>query len=67
MTEVVKLMTAFGFKKLRLVRITAHVFSKNKASARILEKNGYKLEGILRKHNLKDGKFSDAFLYAKTK
>lgn len=39
----------------------------NKASARVLEKSGYKLEGILRKNKFKDGKYLDDMLWAKTK
>jgi RimJ/RimL family protein N-acetyltransferase len=67
MTEALKLVTDFGFKEFRLKRITAHVITKNKASAKVLKKNGYKLEGTLRKHNLKDGRFYDAWIYAKVK
>lgn len=67
MTEAIKLITNFGYNKLRLKRIYAYVFSKNKASARVLEKNGYKYEGLLRKQNLKDGKFTDDLLFAKVK
>ena len=67
MGEAIKLVTNFGFRKLKLKRITAHVFHKNKASARILEKNNYKLEGILRKSHSKDGKLYDELLYAKVK
>mgnify|MGYP001582301576 CR=1 FL=1 len=65
MTEAVELVTKFGFQRIKLKRITAPVFSKNKASARVLEKNGYKFEGLLRKHYFKDEKFIDALLYAK--
>jgi len=67
MREAIKLVTNFGFRKLKLKRITAHVFQKNKVSAHILEKNNYKLEGILRKNHLKDGKLYDELLYAKVK
>ena len=66
-TEAVKLVTKFGFDIIKLKRITAHVFSKNKASACVLEKNGYNLEGVLRNHHFKDGKYLDALLYAKIK
>ena len=66
-TESVRLITKLGFDKLKLRRITAHVFPKNKASARILENNDYRLEGLLRKHEIKDGKLIDALLYAKVK
>jgi RimJ/RimL family protein N-acetyltransferase len=67
MTKAVKLVTKFGFDKLKLKRIYAHVFSFNKASKRVLEKAGYKFEGILRKNVKKDGKFLDAYLFAKVK
>jgi RimJ/RimL family protein N-acetyltransferase len=43
----------------RTLRITAHVFESNLASARVLEKNGFVCEGHLRKHFLKDGQFID--------
>ena len=66
-TKAVKLMTDFGFKKLRLKRIYAHVLPKNKASDRVLEKNSYEFEGLLRKHHIKNGKLIDAELYAKIK
>lgn len=67
MTKAVKLFTNFGFNKLKLRRIYANVFSINGASAKVLEKNGYKLEGKMKNYHIKDGKLTDALLYAKTK
>ena len=67
MTQAVKLTTEFGFKKLKLKRIYAYVFPWNKASMRVLEKAGYKLEGILRKHVKKNNKFIDSYLFAKVR
>lgn len=67
MTHAVGLVTSFGFKKLKLRRIYAHIFLKNKASARVLEKNNYKKEGLMRNYYLKDGKLLDAISYAKTR
>jgi len=49
----------------QLVRITAHVFTFNVASARVLEKNGFVCEGVHRKQFLKDGRFLDARCYAR--
>ena len=66
-TEALKLATNFGFRKLKLKRIYAPIFTKNKASARVLEKNGYKFEGILKKNCFKDEKFFDEALYAKVR
>ena len=67
MTSAVKLVTKYGFTKLGLRRIYADVFPFNKASARILEKAGYKYEGRLRKDVLKDNKPKDHLLFAKVK
>ena len=67
MTKAVKLVTEFGFKKLKLKRIYAYVFSWNKPSMGVLEKAGYKLEGILRKHIKKNNKFIDTYLFAKVR
>ena len=67
MTNAVRIITEFGFKKLKSKRISANVFLPNKASVRVLEKNNYKLERILRKYHLKDGKLIDALVFAKTK
>jgi len=67
MTKALKLVTNYGFNKLKLKRIYCQVFSKNKASSRILEKIGYKREGFMRKYHLKDGKLLDSISYAKIK
>ena len=64
MTEVVRALCGFAFAEWKLVRITAHVFDFNAASARVLEKNGFSLEGLLRKHHRKAGRFLDSRLYA---
>jgi ribosomal-protein-alanine N-acetyltransferase len=66
-TAVVRRICEFGFVEFGLVKITAHVFFDNAASARVLEKCGFQLEGVLRKHYLKDGKFLDAKSFALVK
>lgn len=50
-------------------RTDAHagVFERNPASARILEKAGYILEGRLRKSVTKDGRMIDQLLYARVR
>lgn len=67
MTEAVKAMTKLGFNKYKLKRIQAHVFISNKASARVLEKTGFKLEGLLKKAVKKNNKILDAYIFAKIK
>jgi RimJ/RimL family protein N-acetyltransferase len=64
MTAVVGRACEHAVVQWKLVRITAHVFDFNAASARVLEKNGFVCEGCLRKHYLKDGRFVDSRLYA---
>ena len=46
-------------------RLEAEVFSWNPASARVLEKNGFELEGTRRKAIFKDGQLIDSWLYAR--
>ena len=67
MTDAVREITNFGYKNLKLRRIYAGVFLFNKGSARVLEKNGFKLEGIAKKEAKKGNKFIDAYIFAKVK
>ena len=67
MTQAVKLSTKFGFQGLGLKRIYVFAFLFNKASQRVLEKTGFKKEGILKNNVIKDGKIMDDYLYAKIK
>ncbi len=64
MTDVVGTICKFAVTQWKLERITAHVFIHNAASARVLEKNGFQSEGVLRKYYRKDGAFIDSQLYA---
>ncbi|MEZ4751351.1 MAG: GNAT family protein [Bdellovibrionota bacterium] len=67
MSLVVGQLCEIGFNELGLFRITAHIFSHNGRSERVLIKNGFKHEGVLRSHYLKDGKFRDAKIFARLK
>jgi ribosomal-protein-alanine N-acetyltransferase len=67
MPAVVRHACEFAFEGWGLVKITAHVFSFNAASARVLEKCGFEQEGFLRKHYLKDGQLIDARLFGLVK
>jgi [ribosomal protein S5]-alanine N-acetyltransferase len=64
MTAVVRRACEFAFNEWGLVKITAHVFSFNAASTRVLQKCGFEQEGYLKKHHQKDGHLIDARLYA---
>jgi len=63
MTDAVKAYVNYAFEELGLLKLVAHCFELNIGSARVLEKNGFKLEGRLRKHFRKDGKLYDARIY----
>jgi [ribosomal protein S5]-alanine N-acetyltransferase len=66
MTEVISEFVSYCFKKFPLHRIYAEAYANNLASARVLEKAGFVLEGRLRKNVVKDGKVLDSLLFAKT-
>lgn len=65
MTEAVAAVADFGFNELGLKRITARVFHFNAASARVLQKAGFRLEERLRDFYRKDGRVFDGLLYAR--
>lgn len=65
-TQAVKLITHYGLENLQLIRIHTGVFSFNKSSQRVLEKAGYKLEGIFEKSVIKNDIVCDEYRYAIT-
>lgn len=62
MTEVVNKVVEYGFMNMELNRIEAFYHPVNYASHKVLEKNGFHYEGILRKRFYKKGEFIDAAL-----
>lgn len=64
-SECVALMNQFGFESLNLHKLYASVVDANRSSARILEKNGYELEGRLKDHYFIENTYYDALLYGK--
>lgn len=66
-TEAVKVISVFAFKRLKLKKLSAEVFLPNIASRRVLEKNGFKIEGILRKEIAKNGRLHDVYLLSKVR
>ncbi len=59
MTEAVKLVLKFAFKKLKLHKVYANVFEQNIASRKVLENCGFKLEGVRREHRFKYRKWQN--------
>jgi len=66
-TRAVNKMTDYAFAKLDVIRIEAGVFDFNKPSMKVLEKNGYSLEGIRKKAVIKNGKIIDDYIWVKLK
>jgi [ribosomal protein S5]-alanine N-acetyltransferase len=63
-TEALIAVTDHAFANYDVCRLYAHVFEWNGASARVLEKAGYQLEGRMRKSVTKDGQTIDQLMYA---
>jgi [ribosomal protein S5]-alanine N-acetyltransferase len=64
MTKAVQYITAWAFRELKLHRIAAEPYATNTASHRVLEKAGFRREGVLRSSAFKDGKVLDQILYS---
>ncbi|MBP5323482.1 MAG: GNAT family N-acetyltransferase [Bacteroidaceae bacterium] len=64
MSQAVEQVCEIAIKELGLNRITAKVFHPNLASQRILLKNGFTQESVMRNAVIKDGVFYDILLYS---
>ena len=64
-TRAAALLAAYAFRELPFIRLQAEVFDWNGASMRVLEKNGFTREGVLRRHITKRGQVCDAVVYAR--
>lgn len=64
-TDVARALTALAFVLPGVTRVFAGVHADNLASMRVLQKNGFAREGVLRKSAMKDGAAIDRVLWAK--
>lgn len=64
-TEAVAQLTAYLENSFDLLRIYAEVFAHNKASMRVLQKNGFFLESIRRKSTIKNNEILDDYVWVK--
>lgn len=62
-SEAVTLLIGFAFERLGLHRLEADPDPRNAASIRVLEKQGFKYEGLLRERYFLDGEAQDAAYY----
>ena len=64
MTKAVEEMCRTGFEAWDIVRIYAEPFAHNAGSRRVLEKAGFRLEGVMRHSAVKNGVVRDMRLYS---
>ncbi len=64
MTEAVRQLCGEGFSRFDIARIYAEPFARNTGSRRVLEKNGFSLEGVLRQGVYKEESLQDYCIYA---
>jgi len=64
-TQAVRIFTELAFQNTSIVRLFVSVVSLNIASIKVLEKNGYALEGVLKKASYKNGEYFDEHLLSK--
>ena len=63
-TEAARAMVKFGFRDLGLHRISSWCIADNTASARVLERLGFRQEGRLRRNEYFKRRWRDTLLYA---
>ncbi len=64
MSEALKSLLSFGFATLKLNRLYAYHMVRNPGSGKVLQKNGFLQEGLLRQRVRKCGVFEDVKLWA---
>ena len=65
-TEAVRLVLAFAFDTLALHRVQAGVMPRNLRSIRVLEKNGFRREGLAERYLRIAGRWEDHVIFAIT-
>lgn len=63
-TEAALKIISFGFDSLELIRIGAIIFPENEPSNKLLNKLGFKKEGILRSYIYQNGISNDVYVYS---
>lgn len=67
MTRIVGVFAPLAMQALALERLQATVLAFNTGSARVLERNGFVREGVMRRAVRKDGEVHDLLLYARVR
>ncbi|WP_096154418.1 MULTISPECIES: GNAT family N-acetyltransferase [Bacillus] len=63
-SEAVEAVIHYGYKNLNLERIEAIVDPPNLLSQKLMEKQGFRKEGLLRRYEYNFGKFNDVYMYS---
>lgn len=61
--EILDLLAQYAFEECNLNRLWAEIFHGNESGKMTFEKSGYQLEGVLKYHNFKGGKYIDSWIY----
>ncbi|WP_329380355.1 GNAT family protein [Anaerofustis butyriciformans] len=64
MKKAVKMVIKEAFERMDIVRIEAEIFETNIPSRKVLQNNGFKLEGRKEKSIFKNGKIMDSLMYS---
>ncbi len=62
-SAALRLMVKHCFATMELHRVYAHHMARNPASGRVMQKAGFRLEGQLREHVAKAGRYEDIVIY----
>lgn len=62
-TAALRVFSRYAFEQLCVVRLTAHTLNFNIAAATVIERNGFRLEGCLRKHTRIRDELFDTLAY----
>jgi len=66
-SEAIPAIVNYVFLKTTIIRLQAGVFESNLASKRVLEKNGFVLESVMKKAIIKNNRIMDEFIFVKLK
>ena len=59
------MLTEFGIKEMELHKIYAFINPENISSIKVVEKFGYKREGLFKDHDFAQNKYFDTAVYTK--
>lgn len=61
-TEAIGLLAGYAFRELKLHKLTAGYYAANKGSEKAFLKNGFRVEGIRKRHRICEGEYMDTVI-----